>query len=169
METKIKRPTFDENMLAELAEHVGSIINEHCTYKDHFDCVEDAKTVLEWNYNSDGYGLAKEFENKGYEGSTELANDLDCVSSEYDNILNKAVRNWVKENDIKLDLMMGTKVIIDAWRKNNEEGEIVALYPETAQYGVWVESINKPKGKSHYLINFEKIKSVVECANSACV
>ena len=157
--TKIERPTFDESMVSELAKSVGEIVKGHHSYNDLESCIEDAKTVLEWNYNSDGFELAKEFENKGYEGSTSLVDDLDCVSSDASDILKKAIEKWVKENDIKLDLSIGALVVFDARRKNNEDGEIVKLYPETAQYGIWCESLNQPKGKTHYMVNFEKLKS----------
>jgi hypothetical protein len=158
---KIERPTFDESMVAELAKSVGAIVMEHHDYKDLEQCIEDANAVLEWNWNSDGFELAKEFEIKGYTGSTSLVDDLDCVSSNAGDLLGKAVEKWVIDNDIKLELPVGTEIVFDARRKNNENGEIVKLYPETAQYGVWCESLNQPKGKSHYLINFEKIKSQI--------
>lgn len=160
IKTKIERPTFDESMVAELAESVGVILMDHHDYNNLAQCIEDAKSVLEWNWNDDGYELAKEFENKGYKGSTSLVDDLDCISPNAGDILKKAIEKWVKESDIKLELNIGQLVVFDAYRKNNEEGEIVKLYPETAQYGVWCESLNRPKGKSHLRVNFEKIKSV---------
>lgn len=157
-ELKIERPTFDESMVSELAKSVGEIVKEHHNYNELEDCIKDAEDVLEWNYNSDGFELAKEFENKGYKGSTSLVDDLDCVSSNAGDILKKSIKNWVKENDIKLELPVGSLIVFDARRKNNEDGEIVKLYPETAQYGVWCESLNQPKGNTHYMVNFEKIK-----------
>ena len=87
-----------------------------------------------------------------------MVDDLDCVSSNAGDILKKSIKNWVKENDIQLELSVGSLIVFDARRKNNEDGEIVKLYPETAQYGVWCESLNQPKGKTHYVVNFEKIK-----------
>jgi len=117
MEKQINRPTFDENLINELSKSVGEIIAEHHSYKDIESCIEDAKSVLHWNYNEDGYYLAKAFEEKGYDGTTSLVDDLDCVSSDADDLLKNAVKAWVKENDIKLELSIGTKVIIDAMKK----------------------------------------------------
>ena len=157
--TKIERPTFDESMVSELAKSVGVIVMFFHNYNELEDCIKDSENVLEWNYNSDGFELAKEFENIGYTGSTSLVDDLECVSSNGGDILKKAIKKWVRENDIKLELPVGSLVVFDARRKNNEDGEIVKLYPETAQYGIWCESLNKPKETSHYLVNFEKIKN----------
>jgi hypothetical protein len=163
METKAKveRPYFDEEMAARLAKSVGKIIKEHHRYNDLEDCIEDAKSVLECDWNEDGFTLAKAFEDKGYSGSAELVYDLDSVSSDARDILAEAEKRWVKENNVKLDLEVGALIVFDAWTKNNEDGEIVKLYPETAQYGVWCESLKKPK-KAHYVINKEKVKSVTQ-------
>ncbi len=158
-ETQLKRPYFNDKMVAELAKIVGKIVQAHHSYNSLDECIDDAKDVLEYNWNDDGFQLAKEFETHGYTGSTLLVDDLDCVNSEAGDILKEAVKKWVKDNDIKLELPIGTKVVFDAWTKNNDEGEIMRVYPETAEYGVWSPSLKKPKGTSHYIIAFEKIKS----------
>jgi hypothetical protein len=36
-------------------------------------------------------------------------------------------------------------------------GVVVKLYPEKAQYGIWVEAEGKTKGTSHYLIDSENV------------
>lgn len=165
METQTKlpetqRPMFDESMLEILAKQVGEILHNHHPYISLGNCITDAKDVLEDDYYEDGYKLTREFERQRYEGSSSLVEDLDSVAGDADDLVQAAVKKWVKENDIKLDLKVGDKIVFDAWRKNNEEGEIMKLYPETAQYGIWCESIGTPKGSKHYAVNFEKIKEV---------
>jgi len=157
-----QRPIFDEKMINELAKSVGEILKNHHQYNSLEDCIEDAKDVLEWNWNEDGFKLAKEFDDKGYNGSAQLVDDLDCVSSDASDILKEAEKRWVKENNIKLELEIGAQIVFDVYKKNNESGEIVKLYPETAQYGVWAESLKSRKGTSHYIINFEKVKSTTK-------
>ncbi len=159
MEIKTKRPSIhDEEIFNKWCIVAAEIVNKAKGYADINESIEDCKQVLEYAYNDDGYQLAKRFEDKRYTITTILVEELDTLSWEADDIIKDATKKWVKENDIKLEQKVGDKVIFDAYKKNNEEGEIMKLYPETAQYGVWSESSNNPKGSSHYLINYEKIK-----------
>lgn len=155
------RPYFNEEMVEELAKIVAPILQKYNPHYKYEGCLEDAKSVLEYDWSSDGYALAKEFEEEGYSASSSLVDDLDVISSEGRDILEQAEKKWVADHKIILPLKVGDKVIFDAWKKNNEEGEIMRLYPYTAQYGIWCESIGKPKGTSCYVIDFEKIKSVI--------
>lgn len=157
-----KRPTdLNPAQLLKLSISTAELIVKTQRYGDLESCIEDCKAILEDHWDDDGYQLAKRFEDKHYDITTMLVEELDVVSHDANDLLKKSVKEWVIANDVKLSLSVGDKVIFDAWRKNNETGEIMKLYPETAQYGVWCESLEKPKGSTHYMINFEKIKETI--------
>ena len=166
METtaKLQRPTFDHELVTKLAITVADILQKaKLKYFDHEQCMEDSKEILDYHWSDDGYKIAKELDEKGYEMNSSLVEELDCVSNEGDKLLKEKVREWVKQNDIKLDLSVGTKVKLDVWTKNNTDGEIVNLRPETAQYIVWTPECLTPKENGGgWVINFEKIKSVIQ-------
>ena len=156
---ELKRPVFNEVMIKELAIIVAKVIVNY-TYgetNDYKDCIEDAEKVLAYNYREDGYHLAKRFEEEGYKSGSDMVEDLDFVFSESHTILKKHVKNWVSENDIKLDFEVGDIVYFNEYRDKNIEAEIVELYPETAQYGLWNKSMGYEKRKGHTIIDFENV------------
>lgn len=162
-ETKVERPRdLNEKQLLELATTTAEIIVKADKYSDMESCIEDCKDILEDHWDEDGYQLAKRFEDKSYNITTMLVEELDSVCHDAWDIIKDETKKWVKANDIKLDLKVGDKVMLDIYTKNNVAGEIMKLYPETAQYGIWTEEIKRPKETSHHLINFEKIKEVIK-------
>ncbi len=157
------RPSiFDEDILKAVAGEVAKFMKPHRRGISIDDAIEDAKKILESNYNDDGFQLAKEFEDEGYSIDASVVDELDCVQGIISDATKEQTKIWVKQFGIELHLKVGQKVIFDAWTKNNDEGEIVKLYPETAQYVVWSPTINKPNtGLCGYIIDFERIKSAV--------
>jgi hypothetical protein len=156
------RPTWNEEMVKELAQIVGKQVNEWCNDETPLeDCIETAEKVLQWHSNDTGYELAKEFEDEGFSPDSELVEILDSASYDRSKVQETFVKKWVAENGLKLELIEGQKVIAKLAHKGEVEGEIVKLYPETMQYGFWHENQGREKGKGHTYINFENVVSVI--------
>lgn len=154
------RPTWNDDMKNELSVVIGKQINEWCNNEtDLEDCIESAKKVLEYGSNDNGFELAKAFEYEGFDPNTELCELLDGVFYEKNEIIDTHVKKWVSENNKKLELVEGQKVVAKINRKD-EECEIVHLYPEELKYGVWNEQMGE-KGKCHSIIISENIINVI--------
>lgn len=163
MENLPKRPTWNDEMLDELSTVVGKLVFDWCDDDtDLEDCVESAKKVLEFNSNSNGYELAKEFEDEGFSSDSELVDILDGVWYEKHKIIEKAVKDWVSINNLKLEYEVGDKVIAKFHKSQGGdiECEVVQLYPETMQYGLWHENHSSPKGKGHVIVEFERVSKL---------
>lgn len=160
--TNITRPTWNDEMVKELAKIVGKQVNEWCNNETPLeDCIETAEKVLQWHSNDNGYDLAKEFEDEGFSPDSELVEILDRVSYDRSKVQESFIKKWVADNNLKLELVEGQKVIAKLVRKGEVEGEIVKLYPETMQYGFWYEGQGSVKGQGHTYVNFENIASVL--------
>ena len=159
----VTRPTWNNEMLKELAKIVGEQVNEWCNDETSLeDCIEIAEKVLQWHSNDNGYELAKEFEDEGFSPDTQLVEILDGVSYDKMKVKESFIKKWVIENNLTLELTEGQKVIAKLARKGEVEGEIVELYPETMQYGFWYEGIGREKGKFHTYVNSENVVSVLD-------
>lgn len=155
----MERPKFNDEMRKELAQIVGKIVFEWCNGETELEtCIEDAEDVLQFNHNEDGYTLAKEFDNKGYSVDTMLVDELDCVPNEASVIEKKYIQQWVKDNNLTLDIEIGTEVKYHHWKDQYKIGKVVKLYPETMQYGVRTSDHSE---SSHSIVNFEKVTRAV--------
>lgn len=158
----VSRPTWNDEMVKELAQIVGKQVNEWCNDETSLeDCIETAEKILKWHSNDNGYELAKEFEDEGFSPDSELVEILDSVSYDRSKVQETFIKKWVTKNNLKLELTEGQKVIANLVRKGEVEGEIVKLYPETMQYGFWYDGQGSAKGKGHTYVNFENIVSVL--------
>ena len=159
----VTRPTWNNEMLKELAKIVGEQVNEWCNDETPLeDCIEIAEKVLQWHSNDNGYQIAKEFEDEGFSPDTQLVEILDGVSYDKMKVKETFIKKWVAENNLTLELTEGQKVIAKLFLKGEVEGEIVKLYPETMQYGFWYEGIRREKGKFHTYVNSENVVSVLD-------
>ena len=163
MENKITiRPIWNQEMIKELAKIVGNQVNEWCNDETPLeDCIETSEKILQWHSYDNGYEIAKEFEGEGFSPDMELVEILDDVSYDRTKVHETFIKKWVADNNLKLELGVGQKVIVKLIRNGDVEGEIVKLYPETMQYGFWHEGQGCEKGKGHTYINFENIISVI--------
>ena len=156
------RPVWNDEMKKELAEIVGKQVNEWCNNETPVeDCIEAAEKVLRYNSNDNGYELAKEFEDEGFSPDPALVEILEGVSYDRQKILEKFIKNWVIENSLKLDLAVEQKVTAKIARKGEVECEIMKLYPETMQYGLWYEGIGYPKAIGHAIVNYENVVKLI--------
>lgn len=152
------RPTWNNEMTKELAKFAGDLVHKWCNDETPLEeCVEISEEILKWNLHSDGYELAKEYEDKGFDADSMLVEELDTISYHEDKIAEKYVRRWVEENNLKLELEVGDIVSAELHFKGSIVGEIVELYPNTMQYGVWYEGQGSEKGKGHTIIDAEKV------------
>lgn len=158
---KVIRPTWNLEMVKELAKIVGKKVNEWCNdEKPLEDCIETAQKVLQRHSNDSGNTLGMEFENEGFSPDTELAEILDNVFFDRIKVQEKFVKKWVAENDLKLELVEGQNVIAKLFQ-GEVEGEIVKMYPETMQYGFWHEGQGCEKCKGHIIVNFENVHPIL--------
>jgi hypothetical protein len=148
-----ERPKWNDVMTNELAQIMGEIVFNWCNGATDLDtCIEDCEDVLKWNRNEDGYKLAKELEDKGYESDARLVDELDYISHEASNIQKKHISKWVRDNDLKLDIPIDADVKFRQHGVGVVIGKVVKHYPETIQYGVRAPGQSET---SHYIMNPE--------------
>jgi hypothetical protein len=166
MKTDLKRPFWNDEIVNDLAQIVGKKVFDWCNADgsddtELEDCVISARKILKYHSNDNGYELAKEFEDEGFNPDAELVEILDFISHDKHDIQSKHIKNWVKENDLKLDLEVGQKVIAKLQRIGEVECEVMSLYPDHFQYGLWNEKLGYIKGKGHRIVDAENIVSVI--------
>lgn len=156
------RPTWDDEMRKELAQIVGKQVNQWCNNETPLeDCIETADKILQYHSNDNGYEIAREFEREGFSPDSDLVDILDSVYFDKNDILDKQVKKWVIENELKPQLVKGQKVIANIARKGEVECEVVEVYPDTMTYGLWYEGIGYIKYAGHAVVNCENILRVV--------
>ena len=100
---KSTRPKWNEEMFKELALYVGKIINKWCNNETPLeDCVESATKVLQWHIHDDGYQIAKELEQEGFNSDSQLVEELDDVFHEKNSILERHIKQWTIDSKIHL-------------------------------------------------------------------
>jgi hypothetical protein len=162
-EVKVNRPTWNDEMTKELAQIVGKQVNEWCQNEtDLEDCIETSEKILNWCRNDNGYELAKRFEDEGFSPDSELVDILDSVSHDSHTVRENAVKKWVAKNELELKYEIGQNVLASLVRMGHLECEIVALYPETLQYGLWDKSMSYAKGSGHRIVNEEDIINLID-------
>src|SRR5690606_24314515 len=146
----VTRPTWNDEMVKELAQIVGKQVNEWCNDETPLeDCIEIAEKILKWHSNDNGYELAKEFEDEGFSPDSELVEILDSVSYDRRKVEESFIKKCVGENYLTLKFVEGQKLIAKLGGKGEVEVEIVKLYAETRPYGFWQERQRSEKGKGH--------------------
>lgn len=150
---KSPRPRFNDAMRSELAGKLGKSVFEWCNGETPLAaCIEDCEEILKWNINAEAFELAKELEKEGYSPDLELVEILDSVWLLQNDLVDKAERRWVIEDDIKPVFVVGQRVIVLSVGKK-VSGEISGIYPETAKYKVSVEQ----GGKKDLIIKYESV------------
>jgi hypothetical protein len=156
-----QRPKWGESARIELAKRVGKIVFDWSGDKDGLqEYIECANGILEHCSSDNGYELAKEFEDAaGCSPDAYLVDALDDVMYIKDNVMDEFIKKWVVENSLKLDLEIGQKVKAEIRAKGVIDCEIVKLYPDTMQYGVWYEGSGCERDKWHTIKNYEDVKT----------
>ena len=154
---KSPRPRFNDAMRSELAAKLGKSVFEWCNKGTPLaDCIEDCEEILKWNINDEAFELAKEFESKGYSPDLELVEILDGVWFLQNDLVDKAEKRWVIEDDIQPKFVVGQRVIVLSGGKK-VSGEISGIYPESAKYNVTVEG-----AKTNLIIRYEDTEQDTE-------
>lgn len=150
------RPEFNEAMALELAKSTAKYLNVEDP--EEYDLERIAK-VLNRHWRDNGFELGKEFEDEGYSIDADVVSYLDCVNSDGDDILTTHIKEWVKSENITLDLKPGDSVELKRAIQGERRGVIYDLRPATAQYGVRIEKIMKSP-TSRYIINCEDLTHI---------
>jgi len=145
----MKRPEWNNDMLQELATYTADIIakwtNENYDNEDMADLIEECAGILEYEKYSDGYALAKDFEDKGYDSDSRLVEELDNIAYKTTEIIKSHVEKWVLENKLTLDIHAGDAVKFND-RQGVKNGVVKSLRPETLDYVIWHEGLNENTG-----------------------
>lgn len=140
METvELKRPTFNDEMRLELAKIIGKEVYDWCNGDtDLEDCINDCNDVFRLE-TSNAFEMAKDLERKGYSPDAELVEIMDGVYYEQSRLVEKAVKQWVIDNDIQPPIKGQARVMVKyGW--NKVEGIIVGVYADRALYKVCIPS-----------------------------
>ena len=140
-----------KRLVPEVMQWLGDHAEEQRTY-------EDLRKVLKWSIDDDGFELAQEMGRLGYEPDADLVEILDGAGRT--DAHEAIVEEWVRAHDLRLALPIGAQVTAQVNRKT-VTGEIVALYPKTAQYIVMVPSEGHVKtgfGTRGYAVGFESVQ-----------
>lgn len=125
------------------------------------EIVEDLVNALDNAREPDGYRLARELEDEGYDVDAALVEVLDGMHLQH--ARDTLVRAWVQKHDIKLTLTVGAKVKARLSWARTVEGEISALYPDTATYCVSVLKeghVRSGLGTHGYIVPCEAVTAV---------
>lgn len=156
------RPVWNDEMTAEIQKEISEILQNWDKQLTSDDAFEIAKEIPYYAFRENGYELAKRLEDDGgITPDAELVEDLDYLNYRHYHILNKHIKNWVKENNLTLTLPIGTIVeFIDTTNNKKVIAEITNHYPEDLNYGVWWEGMNHPKGEACRILASDKIKEL---------
>ena len=127
---------------------------------DKEDVESDLVSLFESNsFSDDGYELAKELEDSGWEPDAELVEILDNVGHRAErNIMGIETENWIKKNDIKPELAEGDIIFITGGSLRDMVGEITGIKLNEAYYNVFVPVKCKMKQKGMgYCIIYENV------------
>lgn len=126
-------------------------------YKDE-DIINDLACAM--RYHSDGFEIAERLKGDFYwEPDAMLVDILDCHHKH--ECYKDLVREWVKENDIKPQLMIGQSVEYkDPFKIQN--GVITKIHYDTAEYEIFSESLGHVKegcGTYGVIIPYESVNA----------
>ena len=170
--SNVKRPTRYDVAVIEAASHkvakqVQEWLHQKCNINDPVELEEIRLSLLDiLNYNKDGYEMAKDMEDQGYDSDSALVEIMDSanwvISAEYD----KMVEKWMSENSVKPQLKLGDIVKIteknDRFKKDVYEGEIVSIDEKKGEYHVFIESlghVRKGIGTHSRIFSFEWVEN----------
>lgn len=153
----MERPKFNEAMALELAQFAAEYLG--CDSPFDEDELRDIAKVLTRHWSDNGFELAKEFEDVGYNIEMHIVDSLDRLSEDANDILKKHIEDWVISDKITLDLKPGDGVMLNRPIQGEHYGIIYDLRIPLAQYAVRIEKLSK--SPTHcYVINAEDLTFV---------
>ncbi len=159
---KSPRPVFNNTMLQQLANEIGKQVFEWCQDNDTDleECVDTCLEVMDGYNLENGYVLAKEFEDRGYEPDLELVQILDTVQRRSGELEANAVEKWVIDDYIQPEFKVGTNVMVKFGK--TVEGIITGYYEKIAKYKVCIPSEGMTMdGSRRAIIKYEDAKEIV--------
>lgn len=161
-----KRPVADESEDIAVAELLLPRVMEWMNRTgsngedDRDGVLAELTDALKWEH--DGYQLAADLDDVGWEPDAELVAILNDAAFIRHSVRHKRVRQWVKDWDIKPAVLVGTKVHV---RRGfgYVQGEVIATNAEDATYTVFCESLGHVRsgdGTRGMIANFEDVTAV---------
>lgn len=148
-----ERPTkLNDTEISEINIKVAKDIIREFDLHDGGDMDTLLEEVLEdvenMDFNCDGYEIAKEFEDLGYEINARAVEYLDSVYVDYDNALRDKVKRWVKIKNLLPVCEIGTKFVPTNKLKRQLAGR---RFQKECYY---IVGYNRAEGK--YILNEDK-------------
>ena len=114
-------------------------------------------------YDDDAYQIAKNLEHAGWDPDTGLVDLLDDVAHQR-HLAHKEIvyRNWILTHGVTAKFVVGDQVTF-TFKGKNEIGEIIRIYPDTAQYTIHCPQhghVKKGAGTHGHIINFEECTTI---------
>lgn len=157
-----ERPKFNDEIRTQLAEEMAPYIqswdNSNGSTNSLQQIEQDMFDILEFHHDDNGYDLAKEFEDKGYQPNIDLVEILDCVGSRKRTLINKATKDWVIKYEIKPSLSIDHPCTVK-YSGEWVDGVVTDIRKETAEYLVMIPSEGMTMADSRRaIINYENAK-----------
>ena len=157
----------NEEIMSETAKVIAKKVLSW-TRQDYFteeDVIDALCKVLP--FSDDGYELAKEMEDEGFDADSELVSIMEGASWELDRQHRKAVKQWVKDNDIRPKLKEGDEIHIQVRQRDRTKYDaiIAEVREETAEYMVAVPDLGHIKeglGTHGYILRYEWVEEQLE-------
>jgi hypothetical protein len=153
-----------EKVAKEVSQELGKEVFEWCDKETPLEqCISDTEAILiKCGSSEDGYGLAKEFEDEGYSPDSALVEILDSTDHYIRNAVDRLVKEWVFNNNIKPTLDISPDVTYSVrYGSKIHDGILVSAYTDEAKYGVKIPAAGIPvNGKSSALIKYEDVIGV---------
>lgn len=109
--------------------------------------------------DDDAYQIAKNLEHAGWDPDAELVDLLDDVAYQRHLAHKEIVQlNWILAHGVTAKFAVGDQVSF-TFKGKKETGEIIRIYPDTAQYTIHCPQhghIKKGAGTHGHIINFEE-------------
>jgi hypothetical protein len=130
------------------------------------DLVKAFDNAFDW----DAYKLARALDDAGWEVDSSLVDVLDAAASHAYQARDKAIREWVKANDIRPAFKVGDKVQTKR-RYNGFEGEITRIDEELGRYLVFSEArghVRTGQGTHGTYMDFEDAEEMQHAGGNQC-
>ena len=159
----MKRPTLQTINIQPIVLDIAQQIHKWCDGETSLeDTIISTTKILENNrYVSDGYELAKDFEDEGWMPDSQLVEILEDVFWKMNQQLNVETKIWSEKNSIKPLLDCGKQVKFKNQGKIIE-GEIIKIDDKEAKYHIFMPSeghVREGVGKHARIFKYEDVEN----------
>ncbi len=153
MENRPKELT--EEQVASIAEEVSSVLSANIPVAFIKDIINDSYLYL------DGYEIAKELEEKGFNVNSNLVRKLDNVEYYIDEQKRANEKKWVKDNNIKPKYRENDKVEYSI-KYHSEELRLRNINGIDYEGGYYKVEIHKGNSQCSALVKFEDLENNIK-------